>query len=105
VDDARGEAHHPRSRRPQFHVRCFRPAFFFLFSQQLTCEMMRVCHAFISLPSSGADVVEVAPAYDHADITSIAAADIVHDFLSLFVSAEPPKLRDERQARKAKDEL
>jgi arginase family enzyme len=58
---------------------------------------------FLSL--SGADVVEVAPAYDHADIMSIAAADIVHNFLSLFVSAEPPKLRSERQARKAEDEL
>jgi agmatinase len=53
---------------------------------------------------SGADVVEVAPAYDHADITAIAAADIVHDFLSLFVSAEPPKPRSERRLRRA-DEL
>lgn len=51
------------------------------------------------LSPSGADVVEVAPAYDHADITSIAAADIVHDFLSLFVSAEPPKSRSDRQPR------
>ena len=54
---------------------------------------------------SGADVVEVAPAYDHADITSIAAADIVHDFLSLLVSAEPPKPRGERKPRRAQDEL
>jgi hypothetical protein len=52
---------------------------------------------------SGADVVEVAPAYDHADITSIAAADIVHDFISLFVSAAPPKPRRGRHPQK--DEL
>lgn len=60
-----------------------------------------------ALPS-GADVVEVAPAYDHADITSIAAADIIHDFLSLFVSAKPPPQprppRGERQLPR-KDEL
>ncbi|KAH9965129.1 arginase family-domain-containing protein [Lactifluus volemus] len=70
-----------------------------------TREVKRIIRGLAGLNFIGADVVEVAPAYDHADITSIAAADIVHDFLSLFVSAEPPKLRDERQARKAKDEL
>ena len=32
----------------------------------------------------GADVVEVAPAYDHADITAIAAATIAHDYLVLM---------------------
>jgi agmatinase len=31
----------------------------------------------------GADVVEVAPAYDHADITAIAAATIAHDIICL----------------------
>lgn len=57
---------------------------------------------------SGADIVEVAPAYDHgksrhialrahvlilflpADITSIAAADIVHEFLSLYIASAKP---------------
>ncbi|MBO6564414.1 MAG: agmatinase [Pseudomonadales bacterium] len=29
----------------------------------------------------GMDMVEVAPAYDHAEITSIVAANIIHDFL------------------------
>ncbi|MBT6890404.1 MAG: agmatinase, partial [Gammaproteobacteria bacterium] len=29
------------------------------------------------------DMVEVAPAYDHAEITAIAAATIVHDFIAL----------------------
>jgi agmatinase len=32
----------------------------------------------------GADVVEVAPAYDHADITSIAAAHVACDLLCLW---------------------
>lgn len=38
----------------------------------------------------GADLVEVAPAYDHADITSIVAADLVHDFLALMTIGEIP---------------
>ncbi len=32
----------------------------------------------------GMDLVEVAPAYDHAEITAIAAATIAHDFLGLL---------------------
>ena len=32
----------------------------------------------------GADVVEVAPAYDHAELTAIAAATIAHDYLVLM---------------------
>lgn len=60
------------------------------------------------LAFSGADLVEVAPDYDHgkhlssaeprvipdnclAEITAIAAADLVHDFLSLFLSEMPPR--------------
>ncbi len=32
----------------------------------------------------GMDVVEVAPAYDHAEITALAAATIAHDFIGLL---------------------
>lgn len=35
--------------------------------------------------------MEVAPAYDNADITGIAAADIVHDFLSMMLVDGPPQ--------------
>jgi len=69
-----------------------------------TREVKRIIRGLAGLNFVGADVVEVAPAYDHADITSIAAADIVHDFLSLFVSAVPPKPHRGRQ-RPRKDEL
>ncbi|KAI0275301.1 Arginase/deacetylase [Gloeopeniophorella convolvens] len=62
-----------------------------------TREVKRIIRGLAGLNFVGADLVEVAPAYDNADVTSIAAADIVHDFLSLFVSAEPPKSRDERK--------
>ncbi|KAH9031856.1 Arginase/deacetylase [Lactarius hengduanensis] len=69
-----------------------------------TREVKRIIRGLAGLNFVGADVVEVAPAYDHADITSIAAADIVHDFLSLFSSAEPPKPRDERKPKPPRDE-
>ncbi len=32
----------------------------------------------------GADVVEVAPAYDHAEITAVAAATVVFDLITLL---------------------
>jgi agmatinase len=32
----------------------------------------------------GMDVVEVSPAYDHAEITAIAAATVAHDWLCLI---------------------
>jgi agmatinase len=35
----------------------------------------------------GMDLVEVAPAYDHAEITAIAAATIIHDFIALMAKA------------------
>jgi agmatinase len=38
----------------------------------------------------GADVVEVAPAYDHAEITAIAAATIAHDWLCLMAARKVP---------------
>ncbi|KAK2461465.1 hypothetical protein APHAL10511_005928 [Amanita phalloides] len=61
-----------------------------------TRELKRILRGLVGLNFVGADIVEVAPAYDHADITGIAAADLVHDFLSLFV-ANPMRsvLRDE----------
>jgi agmatinase len=32
----------------------------------------------------GADIVEVAPAYDHAQITGIAASHIIYEILSII---------------------
>ncbi|KAF8560154.1 Arginase/deacetylase [Imleria badia] len=54
-------------------------------------EVKRIIRGLAGLNFVGADVVEVAPAYDHAEITAIAAADIVHDFLSMLMYSEPPK--------------
>ncbi|KAH9898278.1 Arginase/deacetylase [Cubamyces lactineus] len=55
-----------------------------------TREVKRIIRGLAGLNFVGADIVEVAPAYDNAEITGIAAADIVHDFLSMLLSSEPP---------------
>lgn len=49
-------------------------------------ELLRLLRKLTGLNIVGADLVEVAPAYDHAEITSLAAATVVYDFLSLMVS-------------------
>ncbi|MDX6326175.1 MAG: guanidinobutyrase / D-arginase, partial [Nocardioidaceae bacterium] len=36
----------------------------------------------------GADVVEVAPAYDHAEITGIAASHVVYEIVSALAPRE-----------------
>jgi len=56
-----------------------------------TREVKRILRGLSGLNFVGADIVEVAPAYDVADITGIAAADIVHDFLSMMLEDGPPK--------------
>jgi agmatinase len=46
-------------------------------------ELLATLRAFAGLWLAGADVVEVAPAYDHAEITAIAAANVVYELLGL----------------------
>jgi agmatinase len=41
-----------------------------------------VIRSFATLNLVGADVVEVAPAYDHAQITGIAAAHVTYELIS-----------------------
>ena len=47
-------------------------------------ELLRLLRGLDGLPIVAADVVEVAPAYDHAEITSLAAATLVLDILGLM---------------------
>ncbi len=49
-----------------------------------TRELMGILRGLRGVNLVGADVVEVAPAYDHADVTSIAAANVVYEMLSLM---------------------
>jgi len=68
-----------------------------------TRELKRIIRGLAGLNFVGADVVEVSPAYDVAEVTAIAAADLVHDFLSMFLSEKPPSSRPRKEP--LKDEL
>jgi agmatinase len=52
-----------------------------------TREVMLLLRGMAGLPLVGADVVEVAPAYDHAELTALAAANLAYEFLALFALA------------------
>jgi len=52
-------------------------------------EAIAVLRGLAGVQLAGADVVEVAPAYDHAEITSIAAANIAYEVLCLFALERP----------------
>ena len=57
-------------------------------------EMVNVLRGLADLRLIGADVVEVAPAYDHAEITALAAATITYELINLFARAgvrKPPR--------------
>jgi agmatinase len=45
-------------------------------------ELLQIIRAFAELNLVGADIVEVAPAYDHAEITGIAAAHVAYELIS-----------------------
>lgn len=61
-------------------------------------ETKRILRGLAGLNFVGADIVEVAPAYDNAgDITGILAAGLADDFLALFVTDEPPKRQIKRR--------
>jgi agmatinase len=45
-------------------------------------ELLAVLRSFAGLHLVGADVVEVAPAYDHAEVTGIAASHVLYELLS-----------------------
>src|SRR5699024_12508087 len=47
-------------------------------------ELLELLRGLPSLRLVGADVMEVAPAYDHAQITATAAAHVVYDLVGLL---------------------
>lgn len=47
-------------------------------------ELLVMLRALAGLDIVGADVVEVSPAYDHAEVTGIAAANVAYELLSLL---------------------
>ncbi len=58
-------------------------------------ELLAMLRALAGAQVIGADIVEVAPAYDHAEITGIAAAHVAYEILSVFATfangAKPPE--------------
>ena len=55
-------------------------------------ELLNSIRGLQGLNVVGAEIVEVAPAYDHAELTGIAAAHTVYELISLHaagVGAEP----------------
>ena len=51
-------------------------------------ELLATLRSFAALNLVGADIVEVAPAYDHAQITGIAAAHVGYELLSAFAARQ-----------------
>lgn len=47
-------------------------------------ELLNTLRGLLGLNVIGADIVEVAPAYDHAEITGIAAAHVAYELLSVL---------------------
>lgn len=57
-------------------------------------ELQGILRGFTGLNLVGADVVEVAPAYDHAELTTIAAANVVYELLGLLALQASPRTND-----------
>ncbi len=47
-------------------------------------ELLNTLRALVGLDVVGADIVEVAPAYDHAELTGVAAAHVAYELLSVL---------------------
>ena len=56
-----------------------------------SAKMLSALRHLTSLDMVGADIVEVAPAYDHADITAIAGATIAMHYLGLLAERRAAK--------------
>jgi guanidinobutyrase / D-arginase len=56
-----------------------------------TRELLNVLRGLAGLGIVSADVVEVAPAYDHAELTSLAAATLVYELVNLFARSPSPR--------------
>lgn len=52
-------------------------------------ELLEILRGLVATNIIGVDIVEVAPAYDHAEITGIAAAHIAFELISIMSTAGP----------------
>ena len=51
-----------------------------------TAQALEILRGLGDLDLVGMDIVEVAPAYDHAEVTALAAATLAHDYLCLLAA-------------------
>lgn len=58
-------------------------------------ELLRIIRSLADRPIVGADVVEVAPAYDHAQLTGIAASHVAYELISAM-APRPEEDSDDR---------
>ena len=58
-----------------------------------TAQALKIIRGLEKLNVVGADIVEVAPSYDYAEITSLAAATIGLDLIYVMAAAGPDKRR------------
>ena len=62
-------------------------------------ELLGIIRALRDLPMVAADIVEVSPAYDHGAITSVAAANVAYEFVSIMATQHARRpARDGRQS-------
>ncbi len=61
-----------------------------------TRELLNVLRGLAGLGIVSADVVEVAPAYDHAELTSLAAATVIYELVNLFARLPADRRRASR---------
>ncbi len=54
-----------------------------------TRELQMILDGMADLDLIGADVVEVSPAYDHAQLTTLAAANVIYELLGMFAVRRP----------------
>jgi agmatinase len=53
-----------------------------------TRELQELLRGLDGLPIAGADIVEVAPAYDHAELTALAAGQVAYELLALLARTQ-----------------
>ncbi|MDN6258755.1 MAG: arginase family protein, partial [Corynebacterium sp.] len=54
-------------------------------------ELLEILRGLRGLNIVGADVVEVAPAYDHAEITGVSASHVAYDLITLMADLRAGK--------------
>jgi agmatinase len=50
-------------------------------------ELLGILRGLAGVNLVGADIVEVAPPYDHAEVTTVAASHVAYELLGLFARA------------------